>query len=271
MNPPVGKSGPWTCFRTSSEAGVRIVDHLDGGVDDFREVVRRDVGGHADRDAVGAVDDEVGNAGGQDVGLEGGLVVVGDEVDGVHFNVGEQFAADFFEAALGVPHGGRRIAIDGAEISLAVDQGIAHAEGLRHADERVVDGGVAVGVVNAHGLADDLRALGVLLVRLQTHLVHGVKNAAMDGLEAVAGIGKRAPDDDRHGVVEIRAAHLVFNIDGDEIGCAGAGGTAGTVRAVAVGAGKGKLGVLIVCHSFLRAGGCARRVRLRGATEDLSL
>ena len=90
-------------------------------------------------------------------------------------------------------------------------------------------------MVNTHGLADDLRALGVLLVRLQAHLVHGVENAAMHGLEAVANVGQRAPDDDRHGVVEIRAAHLVFNVDGDEVRCAGSGRTVGAVSAVGQG------------------------------------
>jgi len=39
--------------------------------------VRRDVGGHADGDAGAAVDEEVGDAGGEDRGLERGLVVVG--------------------------------------------------------------------------------------------------------------------------------------------------------------------------------------------------
>ncbi len=226
----------------------------------------RDVGGHADGNAIGAVDDEVRDARGQNGGLEGGLVVVGDEVHGLHLDVGEQFAADRLEAALGVTHGGGRVAVDGAEVALAIDQRIAHAEGLGHAHEGVVDGGVAVGVVDAHGLADDLGALGVLLVRLQAHLVHGVENAAMHGLEAVADVGKRAPDDDRHGVVEIRPLHLVFNVDGDEIGCAGSGGTVGTVAAVAA---KGKERVLIVCHRFFWAGGHAWRVKTTRADRGL--
>ena len=36
-----------------------IVDQRDAGVDDFAEIVRRDVGGHADGDAAGAVDQQV--------------------------------------------------------------------------------------------------------------------------------------------------------------------------------------------------------------------
>jgi hypothetical protein len=75
-------------------------------------------------------------------------------------------------------------------------------------------------MVDAHALADDFGALGVLLVVFEAHLAHGVEDAAMDGLEAVAGIGQSAPDDDRHRVIEIGAAHLFFNVDGDEVGAA---------------------------------------------------
>jgi hypothetical protein len=64
----------------------------------------------------------------------------------------------------------------------------------------------------------------------------------MHGLETVAGIGQRAPDDDAHRVVEIGAAHLLFNIDRNEI-CA-----AGRVPSV-----EGKLGIFVVCHRFLVA------------------
>ena len=60
----------------------------------------------------------------------------------------------------------------------------------------------------------------------------------MHGLEAVAGIGQRAPDDHRHRVIEIGAAHLLFDIDGDEVGAA-VGRRAAFER---------EQGILIVCH-----------------------
>ena len=201
--------------------------------------MRRNVGGHADGDTIGAVDDERGNARGQNCGLDGGLVVVRHEVDGLHVDVGERFTGDALHAALGVTHCGRWVAIDGAEVALAVDERIAQGEWLRHADERVVDGGVAVRVIDTHGLADDLGALGVLFVVLKAHLAHGVEHAAMDGLETVAGIGQRAPDDHRHGVVEIGAAHLFLDVDGNEILAAG--------RVSSV---ERELGIFVVCHKF---------------------
>ena len=208
------------------------------GVDDLGEVVRRDVGRHADGDAAAAVDDEIGDARGQHGGLEGGLVVVGGEVDGVGVDVGEHLAGDAGQARLGVTHGGGWVAVDGAEVALAVDQGIAQREGLRQAHHGVVDGGVAVGMVVTHDVADDLGRLGVLLVELEAHLLHAVEDAAMHGLEAVADVGQGAADDDRHRVVEIRPAHLVFNIDRNQKGRARPLHAGGVVRR---GAGRGRI------------------------------
>ena len=41
----------------------------------------------------------------------------------------------------------------------------------------------------------------------------------MHGLQAVAHVGQRAPDDDAHGIVEIGLPHLVFEIDGQNFAC----------------------------------------------------
>src|SRR5271155_1244095 len=67
----------------------------------------------------------------------------------------------------------------------------------------------------------------------------------MHGLEPVADIGESAADDDRHRVVEIRPAHLVFDIGGDN--ARGARRVALAITAVAA---EGKLGILIVCHKM---------------------
>jgi len=96
-------------------------------------------------------------------------------------------------AALGITHGGGRIAVHGAKVALPIDQRIAQREGLRHADQRVIDGRVAVGMVDAHCLTDDLGALGVFFIVLQTHLVEGVKHAAMHGLRPSRASGSARP------------------------------------------------------------------------------
>ena len=119
-------------------------------------------------------------------------------------------------AHFGVAHGGRRVAVDGAEVALAVDEQVAHRERLRHADDRVVDRDVAVRVVLADDVADDARGLLVGAVVVVAELAHRVQHAPVHGLQPVADVGQRAADDHAHRVVEIRLAHLVFEIDWED-------------------------------------------------------
>ena len=174
--------------------------------------MRRNIGGHADGDAGGAVDEKARDARGQNDRLFFAFIEIGNEIDGFLFDVGEHFFRDLREARFGVPHRGRRIAVDGAEISLAVDERVAHVEILGHADERVVNRRIAVRMEFAEHFADDFRALAIRLRGGEAELVHAVENAAMDGLEAVAHVGQGAPDDYAHGVIEIRFFHLRFDI-----------------------------------------------------------
>ena len=196
---------------------VRVVDEGDRGRDRLPEVVRRDVRRHAHGDAAGAIDEQVREARRQDQRLALGAVVVGPEVDRVGVEIAQHLARDRRQPRLRVPHGGRGIVVDGAEVALAVDERVAQGEVLRHPDDRVVDRRVAVRVVLAHDVADDARGLDVGTVRLQAVLVHREQRAAVDGLQAVADVGQRAPDDDGHRVVQIGGAHLLLEPAGLDV------------------------------------------------------
>ena len=145
------------------------------------------------------------------------LVVIGLEIDGFLVDVFQQLGRDARQPRFGVPHGRGRIAVDGAEISLPVDQRIAHRKRLRHADQGVVNRRVAVRMELTHHVADDAGGLLRGAVKVQPHLVHHVENAAMHGLQTVADIRQRAAHDHAHGVIEVRALHLVFDVDGDQV------------------------------------------------------
>ncbi len=73
------------------------------------QVVRRDLGRHADRDPFRAVDQQVGEPGREDHRLAGAPVVVGPEVDGLLVDVPEHLHGQRGKPALGVPVGGRRV------------------------------------------------------------------------------------------------------------------------------------------------------------------
>ncbi len=195
-----------------------ILDQVDEAVHDLAQIVGRDVRGHAHRDARGPVDQKCGEDGGKNRGLFESVVVVRLELDGLFVEIGHHGGGDLGEARFGVAHGGRAVAIDGAEVPLAIHQDGPHVEVLRHANEGVVDRGVAVRVVLAHDIADDARALPKGLSGDQADLVHGVQHATVRRLHAIAHVGQGATDDHRHGVVHVGLLHLVGDVDryGDE-------------------------------------------------------
>ncbi len=96
---------------------------------------------------------------------------------------------------------------------MAVDQGQAEGEGLGQADHGVVDGGVAVGVEFTHDFADDAGTFDVTLVWGEPHVSHHVEDTALDGFEAVAGVGQGAGVDDRVGVFQEAGFHLLGDVD----------------------------------------------------------
>ena len=117
--------------------------------------MRRDLGRHADRDAIRTVDQQMRNTRRQNFRLRKRLVVVRLKIDRFLFDVGEHSLVSFAHANFGVAHRRRRVAVDRAEVSLPVDQRIAHRKILRQANDRVVDGGVAVRMIFTDHVADD--------------------------------------------------------------------------------------------------------------------
>ena len=182
---------------------IGIVEQLDQRRADLVEVVRRDVGGHADGDAGAAVDEQVRHARRQHDRLALRAVVARPERDGFLLDLLQHFVGEAREAAFGVAHRRGAVAVERSEVAGAVDQRIAQRERLRHAHQRLVDRAVAVRVVVAHHVADHLRALAVLGVGGQVLLPHRVEDAALHRLQAVAHIGQRARGDDRQRVIQI--------------------------------------------------------------------
>ncbi len=167
-----GEIGPLHVLHQLGDRDLGLVDLGADGVDRLGEIVRREIGRHADGDAGAAVDQEVREGGGEHDRLHVLLVVGGLVIDRVLADVVHQDGAEVGQARLGVPHGRGRIALDRAEVALALDQPLAHRPGLRHVDQGRVDGLVAVGVILLHRVADDTGALRGRAARMQSHLVH---------------------------------------------------------------------------------------------------
>ena len=158
-------------------------------------VVRRDRGRHADRDPGGAVRQQVRKRAGQDDGF-GFLAVVGRaEIHRVVVDAGQHRRGDLGQPRLGVAHRGRVIAVDVAEIALALNQREARGEILRHAHHGVVDRGVAMRMVFAHHVADHAGAFLEPGRGIEAQLVHRVDQPPVHRLQPVAHIRQRARHD----------------------------------------------------------------------------
>ena len=171
------------------ERDVRVLHDGDGRVDGLAQVVGRDVRSHADGDAGGAVDEQIGEARGEHLGFLQRFVVVGLPVDGLFLEISQKLHGRLVQSGFGVTHGCGTIAVDGTEVTMAVDERDAHGEVLRETHERVIDGDITMGVILTHAVTDGTCALDVGFVGRDAAFVHRVKDATMDGLEAVAHVG----------------------------------------------------------------------------------
>ena len=219
MIPPVGKSGPFHDPDEILGGGLRIVDQAHHGVADLTEVVRRDVGGHADRDPARPVDEEVGKQRRHHRRLAHTWDVreVRAEVDSILLDVVDEAHRHRRHARFGVPVCGRRITVDRSEVPLPVDERIPHHPRLGKADERVVDRRVTVRVVLAENLTDDRGALLVASPGGHAGVEHRPEDAALRRLQPVANVRQRAADDHAHRVVHVGRAHLRLEFDGMDL------------------------------------------------------
>ena len=100
------------CQHELLEVGDRrigVVEEMHRRVDDLAQVVRRDVGGHPDRDPAAAVDEQVGIPRRQHDRLGGAAVVGGLHVDGVFVDRSEELHRERREPRLGVARRGRPV------------------------------------------------------------------------------------------------------------------------------------------------------------------
>ena len=94
-------------------------------INDFVQVVRWDIRGHAHGDTRGAVDQQVGQARRENEWLALAVVVVGAKINGVLVDVAQHFVRNFGKTNLGITHRCRVITVHRAEIALAIDQHMA--------------------------------------------------------------------------------------------------------------------------------------------------
>ena len=199
-----GEVRPLNVAADDLQRGVGVVEQVQQGLDHLAQIVRRDVGGHADGDAGAAVEQHIGQPGRQHRGLLQGAVEVGQPVDRAQAGLAQQHVGERGQPRLGVAHRGEGLGVVGrAPVALTVDQRIAGRERLRHQHHGLVAGRVAVRVELAEHVADGAGGLLVLGPGAEAELGHGVDDAPLHRLEAVAEVRQGAVQDYVHGVIEV--------------------------------------------------------------------
>ncbi|OIQ68503.1 hypothetical protein GALL_499030 [mine drainage metagenome] len=190
-----------------------LVDQMQRRVAKLGRVVWRDRGRHADRDALRAIGEQVWKPAGQHHRLFRLAIVIGAELDAVLVDAFEQEPRDIGHARFGIAVGGGIIAVDVAEIALAVDQRIARGKILRQAHHGVIDRLVAMRMERAHHVADDLGGLLERRAGIEPQQPHAVEDAPVHRFQPVAGVRQRTVHDGREGIGEIALLERVAQHD----------------------------------------------------------
>ncbi len=192
-------------FEQVADAGLWIIQQVQQRADDLVEVVRRYVGGHADGNAGGAVEQQVRQACRHPGRLFQGAVEVRGPVGGALVDFAQQDFGDRGQFGFGVAHRRERFGVvGGTKVALAFDQRVAVRERLGHQHQRFVAGAVAVRMVLTNDVADGARGLLRLGGGVQPQLAHRVDDAALHRLEAVADERQRTVEHHVHRVVQVR-------------------------------------------------------------------
>ena len=181
-------------------------------------------GRHAHGDAGRTIGEKVGKGGRQHHRLFFFAVIGGAEIDRVFIQPFQQRLGRFGQPAFGVAHGGGIIAIDIAEIALALDQGIAQREILGQPHQRLIDRQIAMGMIFADHIADDAGAFLEAGGGVEAQQPHGMHQAAMHRLEAIAHIRQGALGDGGKRIGEVALGQRLGQRFGTDVigfdGCA---------------------------------------------------
>ena len=144
-----------------------------------------------------------------------GAVIVFRKINGFFLKIGQQRVRQLGHPDLGVSHRCSRVAIDGAEITLAVDERITKRECLRHTNDGVVNRRITVRVVLTNHVTNDASGLFIRLVPVVVQLVHCKQDTAVNGFQTISDIGQCAPDNNAHRIIHVGLLELVLDIYGE--------------------------------------------------------
>ena len=129
------------------QTGFRVIDEHDTAVDDFAQVMGRDVRRHADSNASRTIDQQIRDLGRQDRRFLKRTIIVRHEIDGILVDIFQHFTCNFSHADFCITHSCRRVAIDRTEVAMTIYQWIPGRKILGQADGCIVYRTITMGMI----------------------------------------------------------------------------------------------------------------------------
>ncbi len=138
---------------------VRIVDVGADGVTAFAKIVRSHVRGHSDCDTRRSVQQKQWGLCWQHSRLFLSVIKVESHVHSVLVDVGKNIICHLLKLRLGVPHGGHRVSVHGAEVTLTENHRVTLVPRLRQSGKGIVNTRVSVRMILTEHLTHNLGTL----------------------------------------------------------------------------------------------------------------
>ena len=174
-----GKVGSGQHFHQLVDSDPGVVQHQLDRFYNFDQIVGRDISGHTDRDTAAAVTEQVRKFCRQDLRLGHRLVIVRHKVDRLLVQVQQQLHRQMRQPRFGVSHRRRGVAVDRAEVTLAVDQRGPQVKILCHTHQGGVNDRFAVGMIVTGSIAGYLGAFTMFAARRQVEVAHSNQNTPL--------------------------------------------------------------------------------------------
>ena len=188
-------------------AGQIVVDHTHSGIQDFPQIVRRNIAGHTDSNTLAAVHQQIRKPAGQHFGLLHSAIKIRRPINRVLIDIPQHLVRNTSHTGLRITIRGRRIAIHGTKVPVAVDQRIPHREILGQTSQRIINTSITMRVIMTNHITDRRCTLLIRHIVRQAGPVHRIQNPAMYRLKPVTNIRQGTGHNHAHRVIDVALAH----------------------------------------------------------------
>ena len=203
VNSRIGREvGTLDVFHQFFHRALGVIHTVNRCVDDLTEVVRGNIGRHTNRNTHRTVYQKVGETGRQNRGLLQAVIKVGHHGNNILIKIAHHFICNLIKTCLGITVSSRAVTVYRTEVTVSLNQRIAHREVLRHTNHCAVNSRVTVRVIATEHVTNGGCRLAERLGVHKSVLIHCVEDTASTRLHSVTHIGKRTRHNNRHRVFD---------------------------------------------------------------------